>query len=154
VRVRILLAFLLAALVVAALPAAVPAKGKKIPGCAKPKARGGDWPTYGGTLNNHREQRKEKSISTDNVSELGVSWQLTVPDGGLIHSTPVVADGCVFVGTELGTVYALNAKTGKVAWKRSVGKSEGSNFAEGAGIVGSPAVVRRLVYVAATLPKK
>ena len=71
----------------------------------------------------------------------------------MIHSTPVVAEGCVFTGTELGHVYALNADTGKLAWKRSVAKSEGSDFAEGAGIVGAPAVVGGLVYVAATRPK-
>jgi outer membrane protein assembly factor BamB/plastocyanin len=153
-RARALLTLLVAAFLVAAPAASVPAKGKKIPGCAKPKARGGEWPTYGGTLNNHREQLKEKSIKTDNVSQLGVAWQFATPDGGLIHSTPVVADGCVFFGTELGNVYALNLKTGKVAWKRALGKTEGSNFAVGAGIVGSPAIVRGLVYVGATLPKK
>jgi len=153
VRARALLVLLVAAIAAVAFAADTPAKGKKIPGCAKPKARAGEWRTYGGTLNNHREQLKEKSITTDNVGELGVAWQTETPDGGLIHSTPTVADGCVFFGTELGNVYALNANTGKVAWKRAIGKTEGSNFAEGAGIVGSPAVVRGLVYVAATLPK-
>jgi polyvinyl alcohol dehydrogenase (cytochrome) len=116
-------------------------------------APGGEWPFYSGTLDGHREQLKEKSIDTGNVAELGVAWQTSTPDGGLIHSTPVVAGGCVFTGTELGNIYALNADTGKVVWKRSVGKSEGSNFAEGAGIVGAPAVVGGLVYVGATTPK-
>ena len=150
-RTRTLLVSILAALsAAAALAPAAPAKAKKIPGCAKPKAPGGEWTFYSGRLNGHREQLKEKSIGTDNASELGVTWQTTPPEGGQIHSTPVVADGCVFTGTELGNVYALNVNTGKIVWKRSVGKSEGSNFAEGAGIVGSPAVVRGLVYVAAT----
>jgi outer membrane protein assembly factor BamB/plastocyanin len=144
----------LAALALAAAGPAAPAKPKpeKRPKCAKPKPRAGEWPFYGGTHNNHREQLKEKSIDTDNVSELGVAWQTTTPDGSLIHSTPTVAKGCVFIGTELGNVYALNVKTGKVVWKRSVGKSEGSNLAEGAGVVGAPAVVGKLVYVGATTP--
>jgi polyvinyl alcohol dehydrogenase (cytochrome) len=150
---RVLLVVALAALAVVAPAADASAKGKKIPGCAKPKARAGEWRFYGGTHNNHREQLKEKSIGTDNVGQLGVAWYTTTPDGGLIHSTPVVADGCVFTGTELGTVYAMNANTGKIVWKRSVGKSEGSNSFEGAGIVGSPAVKGGLVYVSATLPK-
>jgi outer membrane protein assembly factor BamB/plastocyanin len=153
VRARTVLVFLLAGLVAAMSAVPASAKAKRIPGCAKPKAPGGEWPFYSGVLNGHREQLKEKSIGTDNVSTLGVAWQTTTPDGGQIHSTPVVADGCVFTGTELGNVYALNVKTGKVVWKRSVGKSEGSNFAEGAGIVGSPAVSRGLVYVPATTPK-
>lgn len=116
-------------------------------------APGGQWPFYSGTLNGHREQLKEKTIETANVADLGVAWQTATPDGGLIHSTPVVSHGCVFTGTDLGNVYALNADTGKVVWKRSVGSSEGSNTFEGAGIVGSPAVVGNLVYVGATTPK-
>jgi len=115
---------------------------------------GGEWPFYSGTLDGHREQLKEKTIDTGNVPELGVAWQTSTPDGGVIHSTPVVAKGCVFTGTELGNVYALNADTGKVVWEQALGDgSEGSNIAEGAGIVGSPAVVGRLVYVGATTPK-
>jgi polyvinyl alcohol dehydrogenase (cytochrome) len=128
-------------------------KGTRIPGCANPKSPGGEWRFYSGTLTGHREQLKEKTINTGNVSELGVAWQTTTPDEGLIHSTPVVVDGCVFTGTDLGNVYALNANTGKVVWTRSVGKSERSNTFEGAGIVGSPAVSRGLVYVGATTPK-
>jgi polyvinyl alcohol dehydrogenase (cytochrome) len=115
--------------------------------------RGGSWPFYSGTLDGHREQLEEKTIDTGNVSGLGIAWRTTTPDGGVIHSTPVVAGGCVFTGTDLGNVYALNADTGKVVWKRSVGESEGSNTFEGAGIVGSPAVSGGLVYVGATTPK-
>ena len=142
----------LVALAAAAPGAGAPAKDR-IPGCAKPKAPGGEWPFYSGTLTGHREQLKEKTISADNAAELGVAWQTTTPDGGVIHSTPVVVDGCVFTGTEMGNVYALNVNTGKVVWERSVGKSEGSGTFAGAGIVGSPAVANGLVYVGATLPK-
>jgi len=116
-------------------------------------APGGEWPFYSGTLDGHRQQLKEKVIDTGNVSELGVAWQTSTPDGGTIHSTPVLAKGCVFTGTDLGNVYALNADTGDVVWKQAVGESEGSNSFEGAGIVGSPAVAGRLVYVGATTPK-
>ena len=155
-RTRALLVSLLVVLAAAA-PAAEARRrlrNRSGPKCAKPKARAGEWPFYGGTLNNHREQLKEKSIDTGNVSELGVAWQTTTPDGGQIHSTPTVAHGCVFTGTELGNVYALNADTGKVVWKRALGDGgEGSNFAEGAGIVGAPAIVGRTVYVGATTPK-
>ena len=134
--------------------AAAPATGRSEPSAQSPRPAAGEWPFYSGTLDGHREQLKEKSIDTGNVSELGVAWQTTTPDGGVIHSTPVVADGCVFTGTDLGNVYALNADTGKVVWTRALGEGgEGSNFAEGAGIVGSPAVADGLVYVGATTPK-
>ncbi|HYH58905.1 MAG TPA: PQQ-binding-like beta-propeller repeat protein [Thermoleophilaceae bacterium] len=118
------------------------------------KAPGGEWPHYSGTLDGHREQTAEKSITTDNVSELGVAWQMPTPDGGLIHSTPVLAAGCVFFGTELGNVYAVNADTGALVWKQALGEGrEGSNSFQGAGIVGAPAVSGRTVYVGATTPK-
>ena len=59
-----------------------------------------------------------------------------------------MVDGCVFTGTDLGNVYALNADTGEVVWAQSLGDGgTGSGFAEGAGIVGSPAVADGLVYV-------
>ena len=125
-----------------------------IRGCAAANPPGGEWPFYSGTLDGHREQLKEKSIDRGNVSELGVAWRASMPDGGVIHSTPVVADGCVYTGTDLGNVYALNADTGKVVWSRALGEGgEGSGTFEGAGIVGSPAVADGLVYVGATTPK-
>jgi outer membrane protein assembly factor BamB/plastocyanin len=130
-----------------------PRRCAAVPGCAAADAPGGEWPFYSGTLDGHREQLEEKTMNTGNVSGLGVAWQTATPDGGVIHSTPVVVDGCVFTGTDLGTVFALNADTGKVVWKRAVGESEGSNTFEGAGIVGSPAVVNGLLYVGATTPK-
>jgi outer membrane protein assembly factor BamB/plastocyanin len=126
----------------------------QLPGCAKPDAPGGEWRFYSGTFDGHRNQLAEKSINTGNVSGLGVAWQRQPPDGGLIHSTPVVADGCVYFGTDLGNAYALNADTGKIVWQRALGEGgQGSNSFEGAGIVGSPSVAGGLVYVGATTPK-
>ncbi len=120
--------------------------------CAAPDVAGGEWPFYSGTLDGHREQLAETTISAANVSELGVAWQRATPDGGTIHSTPVVADGCVFTGTDLGNVYALNADSGEVVWTRDLADGAGSSTFAGAGIVGSPAVADGLVYVGATTP--
>ena len=135
-----------------------PAQGqpadRALPGCAAPDSPGGEWPFYSGTLDGHREQPEEKSINTGNVSGLGVAWQSRTADGGVIHSTPVVVDGCVYTGTEFGNVYALNADTGKVVWSQALGEgTRGSSTFEGAGIVGSPAVADGLVYVGTTTPK-
>jgi polyvinyl alcohol dehydrogenase (cytochrome) len=131
---------------------AAPAGAAAAPGCAPPAA-GGDWPLYGGTLDNHREQLAEKAISPDTASGLGLAWQLAMPDQGVIQSTPTVADGCVFTGTDLGDVYAINADTGKVVWARKL-QGGGGNAFVGAGIIGAPAVADGLVYVAATAQGK
>jgi polyvinyl alcohol dehydrogenase (cytochrome) len=127
---------------------------RQMPGCAPADAGGGDWPVYSGTLDGRREQNAERMIHSGNVGGLGVAWLTKAPDGGTIHSTPTVANGCVYWGTDLGNVFALNADTGKVVWTRELGGgSEGSNAFEGAGIVGAPAVSGGLVYVGATTPK-
>jgi polyvinyl alcohol dehydrogenase (cytochrome) len=145
--VRPLATAILAGLALGAGPAAA-----EVPGCAPPAA-GGDWPFYGATLDNHREQLSEKAIGADNAGDLGVAWQAPTPDGGVIHSVPTVADGCVFFGTDLGTVSALNAETGKVVWTRSlVDHGGGSNAFQGAGIVGAPAIVDGRVHIGATTP--
>ena len=124
-----------------------------MPGCAA-GTRGGEWRFYSGVPDGNREQRAERTIDTGNVPDLGVAWKAGAPDGGVIHSTPVVADGCVYFGTDLGNAYALNADTGKTVWTQKLGGgAEGSGTFEGAGIVGSPAVVDGLVYVGATTPK-
>ena len=135
-----------------ALAAAAPAGAATVPGCAAPAA-GGDWPIYGGTFDNHREQLSEKAITPDTVGQLGLAWQAAMPDGGVIQSTPTVADGCVFTGTDLGDVYAFNADTGKLVWQRKL-QGGGGNAFVGAGIIGAPAVANGLVYVAATAQGK
>src|SRR4051812_45110415 len=142
-------AALLAAL--ALVPGAAAAQGATAPGCAG-AAPGGDWPMYGGTLDNHRDQTAEQAITPANVSQLHMAWKRLMPDKGTIQATPVVADGCVFTGTSLGAVEAVNADTGAVVWKTLLGVA-GGNALAGAGIVGAPAVADGLVYIGITTPK-
>jgi len=74
-----------------------------------------------------------------------------MPDGGKIQSVPTEADGCVFTGTDLGGVVAINVATGQVVWKRALsGDGSGSSAFVGAGLVGAPAVANGLVYVGLT----
>src|SRR3954447_2172776 len=124
------------------------AQAATVPGCASP-APGGDWPMYGGTVDNHRDQTAERTLTTANVSKLALAWKLAMPDGGVIQSTPVVADGCVFTGTSLGTVVPVNADTGQTVWKPCLANA-GSIAFTGVGIVAAPAVSDGLVYVGMT----
>src|SRR4051794_17623319 len=142
-------AALLAALALA--PGAAVAQGASVPGGAG-AAPGGDWPMYGGTLDNHRDQTAQQAITPGNVSRLSLAWRLAMPDAGTISSTPVVSDGCVFTGTDLGTVVAANADTGQVVWKTALADAGGISLA-GAGIVGASAVADGLVYIGMTTTK-
>jgi polyvinyl alcohol dehydrogenase (cytochrome) len=40
--------------------------------------------------------------------------------GGDFTGTPIVADGCIYVGSNSGWVFAINADTGALVWKASV----------------------------------
>ena len=47
-------------------------------------------------------------------------WSFNSPGG--IHSTPLVADGLVFFGSDQGILFALNAATGKSQWSFATGR--------------------------------
>jgi outer membrane protein assembly factor BamB len=85
-------------------------------GCdTRAKAPGGDWPTVGGSLAQTSYQRAERAISRATVSRMTLKWVSSAPvNPG--QGSPVVAGSCVFV-TGLGTVYALDAGTGRLVWR-------------------------------------
>ncbi len=49
----------------------------------------------------------------------GVKWKLDT--GGPVHSSPVIVDGCVYIGGGDGCFYAIDAATGELKWKRDTG---------------------------------
>ena len=57
--------------------------------------------------------------------------------GGVVFSSPAVANGVVYIGSRDNNVYALNATTGSKVW----------SFSTGGWVHSSPAVVNGLVYV-------
>jgi outer membrane protein assembly factor BamB len=62
-------------------------------------------------------------------------WTYTT--SGLVHSSPAVADGTVYVGSDDMNVYALNASTGAYIW----------SYTTGSYVWSSPAVANGIVYV-------
>jgi outer membrane protein assembly factor BamB len=54
-----------------------------------------------------------------------------------VYSSPAVANGVVYVGSDDNNTYALNATTGAKLW----------NFTTGSGVFSSPAVANGTVYV-------
>lgn len=103
---------MLASGVIAAMLAVAPAQAA---GCAEAAHAGGDWTSVGGTLQGTRSQPNETTIGTDNVSFLSPEWSFRALAGN-IQTAPVVAAGCVYVGTTNGDVVALNADTGEQVW--------------------------------------
>jgi polyvinyl alcohol dehydrogenase (cytochrome) len=100
-----------------------------IPGCANDTVNpnnlhpGGEWRLYGRDLSNTRHQSRESVIGTGNAAQLGPIWTFSSKRAGGegdFTGTPVVADGCVFAGSNRGYVFAMNAETGKPVWKAKV----------------------------------
>src|SRR6266550_2400829 len=116
---------LLAGALTAALLAPAGAAGRQAGTSCGPTrgVPGGEWPTYGHDYSNTRFQDKESVISVGDAPFLTPAWSFStaVAGGeGDITGTPIVTGGCVYVATNSGFVYAMNADSGKVLWKAQV----------------------------------
>jgi polyvinyl alcohol dehydrogenase (cytochrome) len=88
--------------------------------CAPAAAPRGEWRSYGHDLANSRFQDAEHDIGPLEAATLAPVWTFSSVGGGGegdFTGTPVVADGCVFVGSSRGWIFALNADTGRLVWK-------------------------------------
>lgn len=89
---------------------------------------GGEWAQMGNDLGHARNQTSERLIGRVQAATLKPSWTFSANDASgesnnEITGYPIVADGCVFVGTSRGFslpgwIFALNADGGDVAWKK------------------------------------
>ncbi len=108
--------------------------------CAAPDSPGGEWPMYGHDLANTRSQPDEHDIGSGAVTGLSPAWVFSTAaygDDSAFQSTPVLDGGCAFIGSSAGVVYAIDASSGKLVWKRQL---QASSPGEGGTIVGAAAV--------------
>jgi polyvinyl alcohol dehydrogenase (cytochrome) len=83
-------------------------------------ATAGDWPIYGHDLANSRDAGSD-GPSAANVASVHQAWAFKSPHGDFT-GTPVVASGTVVAGTNLGSIFALDAVTGRLRWSKDVGQ--------------------------------
>jgi polyvinyl alcohol dehydrogenase (cytochrome) len=91
--------------------------------CAGAAHAGGDWPSFGRDLANSRSQPAETTIGPLEAASLRKAWSFSVAGNGGsgdVRGTPVVANGCLYAGTGKGFVFAANADTGELVWKRQL----------------------------------
>ena len=62
-------------------------------------------------------------LTVEQVPRLRRKWAFGFPDGSSIRGQPTVAGGRVFVGSDNGMVYALDARTGCVHWSSEPGEA-------------------------------
>jgi len=75
----------------------------------------GSWLTYSGAYDAQRFSRLDQ-ITTENVAELRSVWVYQVEGSGQIETTPLVADGVMYVTELEARVTALDVRTGRPLW--------------------------------------
>ncbi len=113
---------------------------------------GGDWPRMGYDLGHSRHQPREDVIGRTEAATLAPWWSFSANEAtgemwNEITGYPIVANGCLYVGSSRGWntglqrdgwAFAVNADGGDLVWKTRVPK--------GGGIFSSAAVDRGVAY--------
>jgi outer membrane protein assembly factor BamB len=97
-----------------------------------------DWTQF------HRDNMQrwnpyETVLGVSNAGTLELKWSFNIGSGSSLgtSSSPAVANGVIYVGSDDGNVYALNATTHAKLW----------SFTTGGQVVSSPAVANGVVYI-------
>ena len=78
-------------------------------------SKGPSWMAWSPDANNTRFQ-PQPGIGSDQIPKLTLKWAFGFPNAAVATGQPTIAGGRVFVGSQSGTVYALDAKTGCIVW--------------------------------------
>lgn len=74
-----------------------------------------EWLSHGRTYSEQRFSQLA-NINDDNVSELGLAWYADLPTKRGIETTPLMADGKLYVTASWGHVLAYDARSGELLW--------------------------------------
>ncbi len=99
-------------------------------------AAGCDWVQFGFDSGGTRSSTSESTISTANVSKL-VQRFSAATGAAIFLSSPAIANGVVYIGSEDHKIYAFNAGAGTLDWTAAT-----TNVVDS-----SPAVANGVVYV-------
>jgi len=94
-----------------------------------------DWNMFGFVPSGGRYNPYETTLNAQNISSLVVAFRYVA--GGIVTQPPVVANGVAYFTAADDNVYAVDAVSGSLVWKK---KLAGAEF-------NSPAVVNGVVYI-------
>ncbi len=74
-----------------------------------------DWLSYG---RNYAEDRFStlEQINKNNIKDLGLAWNLIIGTDRGVETTPLIADGIMYLTGSWSKVFAVNATSGKLIW--------------------------------------
>ena len=78
-----------------------------------------NWTVYGFNLHGTRFNPYENVLTPANVSNLVLDWDYST--NGSIISSPAIANGVVYIGSDDHNLYAFNAATGALLWSYTTG---------------------------------
>jgi len=99
-----------------------------------------NWLTYWGDYQGRHFSALDQ-INLKNVGQLQARWAYQVPGGAPLEATPLVVDGIMYSTGVSGTVFALDARTGRVLWQyrrrpKTVNPYDGAKVNRGVAILG------------------
>jgi polyvinyl alcohol dehydrogenase (cytochrome) len=95
------------------------------------------WNGWGRDFDNTRYQPKP-GLKAEDVPKLKVKWAFAYP-GNLAYGQPTIIGDRLYITSEVGQIYCLNAHTGCTYWTINVGAGVRSSISVGPLPVGSPA---------------
>src|SRR5206468_756105 len=104
--------FLFALAMLAARPAIAQVPYERI---VKAESEPANWLTYAGGYKSQRYTQLDQ-INKQNVSQLKPLWVYQIRQAGIIETSPIVADGVMYMTEPPSTVTALDVRTGRPLW--------------------------------------
>ena len=96
--------------------------GRCVAGARPSDTSGAAWAGWSPSPTNARFQpRAQAGLAAADVRRLTLKWAFGFPDASSAWSQPTVVSGRLFVGSQNGTVYSLDAKTGCIRWTFAAG---------------------------------
>jgi len=85
-------------------------------GATSPLTQAVAWNGWGGEAGNTRHQADETVLNKDNVDQLQLKWAFAFPGATRARSQPVVTPEVTFIGSQDGTIFALDNANGCPWW--------------------------------------
>ena len=96
------------------------------------KGAGEDWLTYAGDYSGWRYSPL-KQITADNVRNMAPKWVYHVPGARGLRSSPIVYQGVLYI-TNTNSVYAIDARSGRLAWQYADPRAKKGGVNRGAAV--------------------
>ncbi|MBM3792652.1 MAG: PQQ-dependent dehydrogenase, methanol/ethanol family [Acidobacteria bacterium] len=94
-----------------------------------------DWLTYAGTYSGWRYSPL-KQINAENAKNMVAKWVYHVPNARGLRSSPIVHEGVLYI-TDTNSVYAVDARSGRLVWRYADPRAQKGGVNRGAAIWGN-----------------